>query len=76
MVEKSSSYLLLYSENFRPLPSSCCEANIGLHQPALSDGSIKFCKMFIPVINSFCLAVEWLHIQTYFYSLNTFSFLR
>ncbi|KAJ9687160.1 hypothetical protein PVL29_015853 [Vitis rotundifolia] len=42
------------------------ETSKQVHQPALSHVSIKFCKVFILVINSFCLAVELLYILTYF----------
>lgn len=59
----------------RPILDSL-ETSKQVPQPALSDVSIKFHKMFIQIINSFCLAIEWLHIQTYFQSLNIFSFLR
>ncbi|KAJ9675824.1 hypothetical protein PVL29_024666 [Vitis rotundifolia] len=45
----------------RPILGSF-ETSKQVPQPALSDVSIKFCKMFICVINSFCHAVEWLHI--------------
>ena len=61
---KISSYLF-YSENCRPLLFGSREAIKDFFEtskpvppPALSDVSIKFYKMFIWVINSFCLSVE------------------